>query len=505
MSDSPEMFDPYWEWLEIPAEDQPPTFYRLLGLDDFEDDLAAIDAAAKQTTAYLHPMAAGPNRESVQQLLSEVAKARRTLLGSDAKRAYDEDLQAVESTPEPPLPPPVPPSLSAPTGEQPEDAGNPPPKPNSACEDQAEQQPEPVQRLRRKSLVNDWRVHVASASVLFFGAIGFVLYNNSKAVRVASVAASVPESRRDGSAKRGRTAPAPQRGDTRQTKTNGSRNTESAVQNRVMGGAPPKKKPRPAGKSALELMLAQDGLSMESSLGHPDAMRPAGAEGKAKLDTTSGTEGNLPENASVTLPTDWLAGLQMIDEFEKPVGKEFNVSKMKAAFAAVDGHLVVQPVTPPGKVGVLTLKESKLALGETVVLKTSLNDKTTTKVRVGLRVGELRVNLCPKTQHVEVRCNGKLAGQIACSKQNGITLAVTRDSKDGKKFHWIAQSGSDSVAGRGTFAAEISDPATLGILAMCGEEKPNVAVTIEEFGFGKLETQVELSETKRLEFSMQGK
>ena len=48
MSDSPEeTFDPYWEWLEIPAEDQPPSYYRLLGLEDFEDDLAAIDAAAK--------------------------------------------------------------------------------------------------------------------------------------------------------------------------------------------------------------------------------------------------------------------------------------------------------------------------------------------------------------------------------------------------------------------------------------------------------------------------
>jgi hypothetical protein len=450
-------------------------------------------------------MAAGPNRESVQQLLSEVAKARRTLLGSDAKQAYDEALQAVESTPEPPLPPPVPPSLSAATGERTEDAGNPPPKPNSGCEDQAEQQPEPVQRLRRKSLLNDWRVHVASASVLFFGAIGFVLYNNSKALRVASVAVSVPESRGDGSAKRGRTAPAPQRGNTRQSKTNGNRNTDSAEQNRVMGGVSRKSKPRPAGKSALELMLAQDGLSMESSQGPENAMRPGGTKGKATPDTTSGTEGKLPENASVTLPADWLAGLQMINEFVTPVKKTFDVSKLKAALAALDGDLVVQPAMPLGQMGILTLKESKLALGETVVLKTSLNDKTTTKVRVGLRVGELRVNLCPKTQHVEVRCNGKLAGQIACSKQNGITLAVTRDSKDGKKFHWIAQSGSDSVAGRGAFAAEISDPATLGILAMCGEEKPNVPVTIKEFGFGKLETQVELSETKRLEFSMQGK
>ena len=64
------------------SEDQPSSYYRLLGLEDFEDDLAVIDAAAKKTTAYLHPVAAGPNRDSVQKLLSEVAKVRRTLLGS---------------------------------------------------------------------------------------------------------------------------------------------------------------------------------------------------------------------------------------------------------------------------------------------------------------------------------------------------------------------------------------------------------------------------------------
>ena len=114
MSDSAEMFDPYWEWLEIPPEDQPPNFYRLLGLNDFEDDLAAIDAAAKQTTAYLHPMAAGPNRESVQKLLSEVAKARRTLLGSEAKQAYDQSLQVEPPTPQPP--PVAGPPVEPPTG-----------------------------------------------------------------------------------------------------------------------------------------------------------------------------------------------------------------------------------------------------------------------------------------------------------------------------------------------------------------------------------------------------
>ena len=133
MSDSREMFDPYWEWLEIPPEDQPPTYYRLLGLEDFEDDLATIDDAAKQKTAYLHPMASGPNRESVQKLLSEVAKARRTLLGSEAKAAYDESLRADESTSA--FPP-----VSAPPVEQ--DTGSISKPPTSGSEEEETEKPE---------------------------------------------------------------------------------------------------------------------------------------------------------------------------------------------------------------------------------------------------------------------------------------------------------------------------------------------------------------------------
>ena len=179
MSDSTEMFDPYWEWLEIPPEDQPPNFYRLLGLDDFEDDLAAIDAAAKKTTAYLHPMAAGPNRESVQQLLSEVAKARRTLLGSDAKQAYDDSLQ-MRDAPQPGESVPEPPPLFIPPVEH-GGLEKPPPVASDSA-DEAGNQPAPVRPLRRKSLLNDWRVHVVSASVLFISAVGFVYYNNTRNV-----------------------------------------------------------------------------------------------------------------------------------------------------------------------------------------------------------------------------------------------------------------------------------------------------------------------------------
>ncbi|MFT5091703.1 MAG: hypothetical protein ACI93T_000517 [Porticoccaceae bacterium] len=91
MSDS---FDPYYIWLGIPPKDQPPNHYRLLGLQELEENTDVIDAAANRQTTYLHEMAAGPNRKESQQLLNEVAAARRCLLSPEKKNEYDEKLRA---------------------------------------------------------------------------------------------------------------------------------------------------------------------------------------------------------------------------------------------------------------------------------------------------------------------------------------------------------------------------------------------------------------------------
>lgn len=91
MSDS---FDPYYIWLGIPPRDQPPNHYRLLGLQDLEENTDVIDAAANRQTTYLHEMAAGPKRKESQQLLNEVAAARRCLLNPEKKNEYDEKLRA---------------------------------------------------------------------------------------------------------------------------------------------------------------------------------------------------------------------------------------------------------------------------------------------------------------------------------------------------------------------------------------------------------------------------
>ena len=103
-------FDPYYKWLGIPPEDQPPNHYRLLGLTLFEQNRDAIDNAADRQMSHVRTFQSGPYGPQSQQLLNEIAAARLCLLDSHRKQAYDDGLRA-EPVLLPPgysSPPPVP-------------------------------------------------------------------------------------------------------------------------------------------------------------------------------------------------------------------------------------------------------------------------------------------------------------------------------------------------------------------------------------------------------------
>jgi hypothetical protein len=87
-------FDPYHKWLGIAPAEQPPTWYRLLGIPLFESDPDVIDAAADQRMAHLRKYQTGANSALSQQLLNEVASARIGLLSPEKKASYDADLRA---------------------------------------------------------------------------------------------------------------------------------------------------------------------------------------------------------------------------------------------------------------------------------------------------------------------------------------------------------------------------------------------------------------------------
>src|SRR6185436_16398796 len=89
----PENFDPYHKWLGIPPEEQPPHYYRLLGLQLFEADEDVIESAASRLLMHVRSKVTGPRTEAAKKLLKEIALAQVTLLEKSSKTVYDAKLK----------------------------------------------------------------------------------------------------------------------------------------------------------------------------------------------------------------------------------------------------------------------------------------------------------------------------------------------------------------------------------------------------------------------------
>ncbi len=87
------MIDFLHKWLGIPADEQPPNHYRLLGLRVFEDDPEVIDAAADKHLAFLHNLGNGEYGEAAENLSNKISAARILLLNSEKKTKYDGELR----------------------------------------------------------------------------------------------------------------------------------------------------------------------------------------------------------------------------------------------------------------------------------------------------------------------------------------------------------------------------------------------------------------------------
>jgi hypothetical protein len=87
-------FDPYWEWLKIPANQQPPNHYQLLGLKPLESSIEAIDEATDRLVEKMQRLSNGPQVEAAQKILNQVAQARLCLSDPDKKQFYDRQLTA---------------------------------------------------------------------------------------------------------------------------------------------------------------------------------------------------------------------------------------------------------------------------------------------------------------------------------------------------------------------------------------------------------------------------
>ncbi len=104
MTERPQPFDPYHKWLGISPGERPPTYYRLLGIRDLEEDADVIAHAADRCMAHVRTFQNGPRGKWSQKLLGELSAARICLLNPERKRHYDESLRG--KTPSPSAPPP---------------------------------------------------------------------------------------------------------------------------------------------------------------------------------------------------------------------------------------------------------------------------------------------------------------------------------------------------------------------------------------------------------------
>lgn len=86
-------FDAYYKWLGIPSSDQPPNYYRLLGIELFENDVDVVENAAEQRMRHIRTFQQGPFQSHSQQLLNEIATAKLCLLKPTQKAIYDGKLK----------------------------------------------------------------------------------------------------------------------------------------------------------------------------------------------------------------------------------------------------------------------------------------------------------------------------------------------------------------------------------------------------------------------------
>lgn len=85
--------DPYHLWLGIPPEEQPPDYYRLLGIARFESNPAVITLAAHRQMAHVKTLAIGRYAEPAQHLLNQLARAKICLLHPALRTQYDASLR----------------------------------------------------------------------------------------------------------------------------------------------------------------------------------------------------------------------------------------------------------------------------------------------------------------------------------------------------------------------------------------------------------------------------
>ncbi|MCC9602964.1 hypothetical protein LOC67_20635 [Stieleria sp. JC731] len=444
----------YQEWLDIPSDRLPPNHYALLGIDDFESDPERIEAAAKERGAYLHQLAAGPERKTVQQLLSQVAVAKRTLLSEDQRTAYDDQLKAAASQP-----------ASQPTSSEPAAEHNSSPEPSATT----------VYRRRKQS---QWHIHAISASLLL-AIVGIIYWVNRDpgGRRAADV-------RQVDSAKNDSIATEPSAAEPSESESTESPN-ESNVRRKAPAMAAPSSSAAPRNRKSPIVARREQGSGLGSGLGSkfgdilndieaqsseaasqmkasPDGFRPLGGIQISKVDNNADSE-TWPQNA---VP---------VDEFPTALEKRFEFENNDGVFEVADQSLVIKSQADKKKV-VLVDQRQKLALGQSVIIESSLPSGSKNRCSFGLAIDGVEIGIRPYSDGIEVFAKDREqdAKPSSVSKlkteSDDVLLTVGRDTEDHNRLHWMLQIDNQFHSGF-VDATEISDQATISVLVSAPTEE----------------------------------
>ena len=521
MSERNHSIDPYHEWLDIPPEDQPPSFYRLLGVQEFESDAGIIDQAAKARTAYLHPMAAGPERESVQRLLSEIAKARRTLLSTEVKRTYDEGLRSSAKDEEAPgssVAPMASPAVEIPSIRVDTEAGSSKPskakrgrkaaaKRNSGRIDSGEQKAGDARtikrgrvtenapsksRVSRKTWVHDWRLHAASIMTLLLLVISYVLYKNSRADKRAAVPLVYSSPATVGASAALPAAGSLSRSATKRNVVVGTQSDPRAARarnqvTRRSAGDNSKEKPKSSLAKALESMQAGSGVNDAAKATSSDRKQPK----------------KIPDTAPVKLSENWLQGLPIVAEVTGAIDDVYDVRKGRDLLKMHQNGLVIKPAGGSDRYGSAVAKKVKAGLGETVAFESNLRRALPDSMRVGLIVGPIRIRLESKKKNLHLLINERRLGDFAPPKNVPVRIAVVRSADDARAFRWIVQAGGKALSGRAKLQQDVMDSVQVGLLFSAPRKGIAKPIYMQKLRVGVLDVNPDYQNTRVVELHPQ--
>ena len=436
----------YQEWLEIPAERLPPNHYALLGLADFESDEASIESAAKSRSAYLHQIAAGPRRKIVQEMLGQVAIARRTLLNADSRLAYDESLRSSAAT-------------NANNGAAARVAIE---ADVSAASETSPSQESAVSRPGKKA--SDWKYHGISAAVLLaIVAVVFWVNRNPGGRRAAEARPSQREStvRESSLTTTGADGIADQAGgadsggqdsSVQRTATRTRKASRQAPRSGVSDprSRSPIAKRRETGSglgaglgdkfsevlSDIAKQPEEAVMASEATPRSPGEFRPLGglSIGPAKKITRS--SGAIKS----------LQGLSKVEAFPGQLADRFESEQGFDGFETTDGELRLKS-TKGQQSYQLSDKQFKLTAGAAISLTSSVSAGLPGETQVGFEVDGIRIGLRSVKQGVEVfaRDRGEESRRdpvhkIATTAET-TTLSIGRDAEQPDTLHWFIESG----------------------------------------------------------------